>query len=331
MTSKQVKYIAEFSVDQEALLNDLSRNGALDQGHMFGYAGIGLDANGFAPYQDFNFTNTYPNAGLAHGSQDLADSTALLENLSSFGQNLGFPSDQSYDYNFVNENSVSYDGFASLLEAAEEDATPTGNEQVQANSVAISSPPADGFFGHENGQATSVSLPRPPTEGFFQRSFIPGEHSERQQSADSSGQVTDSHGKCGKKRKTLSEEELARERDLWGSGNDSDDQDYDEEKENDSEDTQPASELSISNSDLKQAGVQFATALFKRPSKASRKYSSKFKLSQAVMRLLTVIMQDLLCQRCIHPLSWNRNRFYTCKVLRKSTCWTRIIQRDVNV
>lgn len=335
MTSQQVRHIAEFSVDQEALLNDLTRNGALDQDHMFGDAGMGADANGFAPYQDFNYTDTYPDARLANGFQDLADSATLLESLSDLGQHLDFLNDPYYDYNSINENSVSDDGFAGLLESAATavggDATRVGQEQIQAALVALPSSPADGCFGHDNVQATSVTLPRPPTDGFFKRSFLPELRSKRQQSADSSGQSTDDGEKGSKNRKKLSEEELASERDLWGSDDDSDDQNYEEEKETESEDAQPASEPSLSNADLKQAGVKSATALFKRPSKASRKYSSKFESSQITVESLTMILQDLLCQRCIYPSSWNPNHFYTCKVLRRSTCWTRIIQREVNV
>lgn len=107
-----------FPNDQAATLRDLARNGASNEGNVFG-DGDAQHSNGAFP-NDYIFSEAYPMAGLANSSNDL-DPAALLESLANFEH----PP-------IENPAPVSNDHFASLLQAA---ATAGGQEVQKENRV----------------------------------------------------------------------------------------------------------------------------------------------------------------------------------------------------
>lgn len=246
----------DFDPDQAALLQDLARNGAPESqtygypelgtngGHMNGYnenASNGMHSNdvlpidGYAYYADF----TYPEAGLLQSQQDLDldDPAALLESLA----------------NFEHPPSSSNHQFASLLQAA---ATATGEEAAQLD------------LGRTRKSARQSRHMEEPN---IAQSYTPENRSRRRPS--DRPDIMETHGFVtrGNKRKRVldeadEEEQLRREREIWGP----------EEPEEEDPYQEPLYERSpVSTSEARAAGVHSAAALFRRPSSASKKYTSK--------------------------------------------------------
>jgi hypothetical protein len=249
----------DFDPEQAAMLQDLARDGAPDDAQMYGYPEAGLNsvqlnsygdgspnsmqANGISRASDFayNMNFTHSDAGLLQGQQDidLDDPAALLESLANFEH----PQSSS-------NAPISNDHFASLLQAA---ATAGGQET-----------------GHVNVGQARRSTRRSTVAEHIGVSQTPltnkRSHNKQPDTRESHSPITRS-----KRRDRVSEEieeaeQLARERDIWGS---------------DEPEGEDASTFSIQYdhppvcaSDARAAGVHSAAALFRRPSTASRKYPS---------------------------------------------------------
>jgi len=191
-----------------------------------------------------------------------ADSAALLESLAELEQISNQEAQQTACLNLVIQ-----DNYGSLLEAdiGAGDSLTYSSTQDQAQ---ISPRPVK---PHAPGDLFKRSFN--PDE-FFKRTFIPDVQpkSQLQHGVGIGEQHLNGGGINSNKRqkvthRSLGTNELALERDLWGS----------EEDEDDNEDDHPVTVSSpISTSEARLAGVHSATALFRQPSKAARKYSRKF-------------------------------------------------------
>jgi hypothetical protein len=244
---------SDFPSDQAAILRDLARNGAADEASMYGYADMGsnIQSNGANPSQEFSFTDTYPITGLSNSFQDIEDPAALLESLAGFDH---VPS--AHDA----RASVSNDHFASLLQAA---ATAGGEEIAHAQ----------GAHGQEHAGQTS----QPDTYGFFKRTFAPEPRAKRKRKARELDGTEDaeedgrSYGLISNKRRKKTpppedEDQLAREREIWGP---------DEEDDDVSVPDDGFQQAPIATADARAVGVHSAAALFRRPSTASKKYTRR--------------------------------------------------------
>ncbi len=247
---------SDFPSDQAAILRDLARNGAADEANIYGYADMGsnIQSNGANPSQDFSFSNAYPFAGLSNSFQDIEDSAALLESLAGFDH---VPSGNDA------RASISNDHFASLLQAA---ATAGGQEIAQTEAA----------HEQENDGQTVQS----DNYGFFKRTFPPEPRSKRKRKArELDGNAVDeedgrSYGLISNKRRKKTplpedEDQLAREREIWGP-----EEDVDEDDVSIPDDS--FQRTSIAPADARAVGVHSAAALFRRPSTASKKYTRKF-------------------------------------------------------
>jgi hypothetical protein len=247
MTSLVTDNAQQLSEEQNALLELLLRNEAADQDtSMYGYADIPSEANSFQSYPDFNFTDIFPLTGLSNDPQDLTQSavtTAYLESLANF------------------EHPVQLELSASdgLLVA-----TATADEQTTAQTER-----QDDHTQNSNDRFVI-------DDDFFTRSFALDSQSSRQQVLETQGKLVekpDERESRNKQRKvtfqSLSEKELALERELWGS---------EDEEDDFHNDPRTPEHSPLSTSEARAAGVHSATALFRRPSKASRKYSSESKM-----------------------------------------------------
>jgi hypothetical protein len=255
----------DFDPEQAAMLQDLARSGA-PEAQMYGYPEVGansghlngypdntsndmhsngvLPVNGLAYYPGF----TYAEAGLLQSQQDLDldDPAALLESLANF------------EHPPTNSNApISNDHFASLLQAA---ATAGGEEAARVDlgrtrrstrqSRAMEEPHSTQNQAHEARSRRSLNDKSNPPEnhGFVTR---------------------------GNKRKrvldeTDEEEQLRREREIWGP---------EEPEEEDPFHQEPQYEHPpIATSEARAAGVHSAAALFRRPSSASKKYTSTYSI-----------------------------------------------------
>ena len=239
---------ADFNSDQAAILQDLARNGAADEAHMYGYGEANLQSNGANPSVDFTFSAAYPSTGLSNSFQDMEDPAALLESLASFEHPP--PSNEG-------PTPGSNDHFESLLQAVE-------RAEGQAG------PPK------EHGQTGRNSTPRRTEQhGFSQKSPLNENRSKRRRDEDEDDGRTFGFIKTSRssKRQKQSvqdedEEQLAKEREIWGP------------EENDEQDGSTAFEYQhspIATADARAVGVHSAAALFRRPSTASKKYTSKFR------------------------------------------------------
>jgi hypothetical protein len=187
------------------------------------------------PHSNWDFVFSDADPLTIGGFQDLEDPAALLESLASF------------EHSTSNESSlaVSNDHFASLLQAAGEAAAQTGHDQSRRSVSHLASQietAADQF-----GNSTA--------HGFARRK-------RKRQEEDSFGFITNKHQKHGD---SDSEEgyRLARDHEIWGP------EDEDEDRNSPALEGQP-----IPTADARAIGVHSAAALFRRPSEASKKYTS---------------------------------------------------------
>lgn len=245
---------SDFPSDQAAILQDLARNGAADEASMYGYAEMGsnIQSNGADPSQEFYFTDAYPTTGLSSSYQDMAESTALLGSLAAF----------EHPPSTDERTPVSNDHFASLLRAAE---TAVGAEIAQA----------------EGEQDNAGQSGEPDTYDFFRRTFDPEPRPKRKRTArganrdevDAEQEDGRSYGLVSNKRRkrTPSPEDpdqLAREREIWGPETPEAEEDNEGSIPDDSFPQNP-----MSTAEARSHGVHSAAALFRRPSKASKKYT----------------------------------------------------------
>jgi hypothetical protein len=246
---------SDFPSDQAAILRDLARNGAADEASMYGYTDMGsnMQSNGADPSLEYSFSDAYPTTGLSNSYQDMDDSAALLGSLAAFEHP---PSNNA-------RTSVSNDHFASLLRAAE---TAGGVEIAQAEG------------SHE--QDSTAQSGQSDTYGFFKRTFEPDARPKRKRTArgrnseiDAEQEEAQSYGLVSNKRRKKSlppddPDQLAREREIWGPESPEDEQDNDV-----SSPEEIVQQPQISTATARALGVHSAAALFRRPSKASKKYT----------------------------------------------------------
>ena len=239
---------ADFNSDQAAILQDLARNGAADEAHMYGYGEASIQSNGANPSMDITFSDAYPSSGLSHSFQDMEDPAALLESLANFEHppptNDG-PTPGSNDH------------FESLLQAVER---AEGQE----------APPKD------HAQPRRTATPRSTGNYVFpQGSPLKEQRSKRRRDEDEDeddgrtfGFITSSRRSKRQKQSIQDEDEeqLAREREIWGPEED--------DEPNDSTNFE-YQHSPVASADARAVGVHSAAALFRRPSTASKKYTSK--------------------------------------------------------
>lgn len=256
---------SDFPSDQAAILQDLARNGAADEASMYGYTSMAsnVQSNGAAPSQEYSFSDAYPTTALSNSYQDMDDPAALLESLAAFEHPAGNNA----------RNAVSNDHFASLLQAA---ATAGGAEIAHAEGNE-----------HDNGGQTGQS----DAYGFFRRTFDPEPRPKRKRAARglSNGEVNAeddrrSHSLSPNKRRKKTPlpedpDQLAREREIWGSEED------EAEDDNVSVSEHSFQHIPISTANARKIGVHSAAALFRRPSAASKKYARKFRPSSCEVEL----------------------------------------------
>jgi hypothetical protein len=240
----------DFTSDQTAILRDLARDGTADEANMYGYTDANAQSNGESsganPSMDFIFSDAYPSTGLSNSFQDMEDPAALLESLASFEHPP--PGNEGL-------TPVSNDHFASLLQAAA--ATAGGQEAAQKDHT-------------QPGRNTTPR--RIEQYGFLQKSPPKENRSKRRRDEDSGrtfGFITTARSIKRQKQSVQDEDEeqLAKEREIWGP------------EDNDEPDESAIFEYQHSptaTADARAVGVHSAAALFRRPSTASKKYTSKF-------------------------------------------------------
>jgi len=253
----------DFEPEQAAMLQDLARNGAPEAqvygypevgangGHLTGYsdnASNDMHSNGvllvvgLANYMDF----TYVETGLLQSQQDLDldDPAALLESLANF------------EHPPASSNApISNDHFASLLQAA---ATAGGEEAARI----------------DLGKTRRSTRQSRATEELVTKQKDTHEVRPRRRLNDKPN-LTESHDFVtrGTKRKrvldeTDEEEQLRREREIWGPEEPEEENPFDQEPQ--------YGHSPIATSEARAAGVHSAAALFRRPSSASKKYTSTY-------------------------------------------------------
>lgn len=259
--NSDLSHHGDFDPEQAAMLQDLARNGA-PEAQIYGYPEVGasggnlnsysegasndMHSNGVLPVAGLAYCAdfTYAEAGLLQSQQDLDldDPAALLESLANF------------DHPPTSTNApISNDHFASLLQAA---ATAGGEEAARV----------------DLGKTRRSTRQSRPTEELVMRQNDTHEVRSRRRLNDKPN-TPESHGFVtrGTKRKraldeTDEEEQLRREREIWGP---------EEPEKEDPFDQEPQYGHSpIPTSEARAAGVHSAAALFRRPSSASKKYTS---------------------------------------------------------
>jgi len=191
-------------------------------------------------------SNAHPPSGLSHSFHGLDDPAALLESLAAFDQ-----------LSSSHETAAgSNDHFASLLQAA---ATATGEEAAHNE--------------YDHGRDGTSKSPTP--EEFDPSQSQPGPDSHRKRKQDERDEQPYEFAANKAARRSSSEDEaeqLAREREIWGP----------EDEELALPETFEHQYTPIPGADARAVGVHSAAALFRRPSTASKKYTSKFiSISQA--------------------------------------------------
>ncbi|KAL2074459.1 hypothetical protein VTL71DRAFT_8237 [Oculimacula yallundae] len=249
--------------DQASILQDLA-NGAADSAHVA--EGDEAEDPGGADTQfdylfeeDENEDDTYPIAGLETSVQeDLTNSAALLESLANYEPpSLAI---ESRAPPLLND----HDHFESLLQAA---ATAEVVEAAEGNSSQVRDNFAlyDEFDAYEYYKRSFDPIPNDPipidTNNKRKRDedYVPDDKSETTARSPSKRQksipveVADEDA-----------EQLALERELWGP----------EEEEHEDSISTPEQKVSpLRTVDARALGLQSATALFRRPSEASKKYT----------------------------------------------------------
>jgi len=252
----------DFDPEQAAMLQDIARNGA-PEAQMYGYPEVGansghlnghsdgaandMHSNGVLPLAGLAYYAgfTYPEPGLLQSQQDLDldDPAALLESLANF------------EHPPTSSNApISNDHFASLLQAA---ATAGGEEAARVD---------------RGRTRRSTRQPRATEEAVTRQNDTHEVQSRRR--LNDKPNPPESHGFVtrGTKRKraldvTDEEEQLRREREIWGSEEPEGEHPFDQEPR--------YGHSPIATSAARAAGVHSAAALFRRPSSASKKYTSK--------------------------------------------------------
>lgn len=250
----------DFDPEQAAMLQALARNGA-PEAQIYGFHDNGTHLNGYddGGSSDLHSTGMHIHtrlvcyagvsdceAGLLSSQQDLdlTDPAALLESLAS------------YEHPPPSSNiPISNDHFASLLQAAA--ATAGGQDAALRDSNPSRRTATQSRSGEEFGD----------TANYISESASQRNHNE--------ASVTETRGvvtRSSKRRRVVDEveeaEQLARERAIWGP---------EEPEEDDNSDDEPHYEHpTISTSEARAVGVASAVALFRRPSSASKKYTSTF-------------------------------------------------------
>lgn len=192
------------------------------------------------PNSPFTWPNAYSTLGLSNGFQDLDDPAALLESLANF--------EHAPSSNEAN-TAASNDHFASLLQAA---ATATGEEAAQTE--------------HDQGRRGVGQSPTP--EQFAPSQSPPPSSGQRKRKRlDLDGQPYGFVANKNPRRSSPEDEEqqLAREREIWGP----------EDSADDAPVTFDYQHLPITSANARAAGVHSAAALFRRPTPAAKKYTSK--------------------------------------------------------
>jgi hypothetical protein len=259
--SGDLSHHEDFDPEQAAMLQDLARNGA-PEAQMYGYPEVGANGGHLNGYPD-NASNdmpsngvlpvaglanypdsTYTEAGLLQNQQDLDldDPAALLESLASF------------EHPPASSNAqISNDHFASLLQAA---ATAGGEEAARV----------------DLGKTRRSTRQLRATEELVTRQKDTHEVLPRRRLNDKPNSP-ESHGfvtRGTKRRRVLEdtdeEEQLKREREIWGPEEPEEENPFDQEPQ--------YGHSPIATSEARAAGVHSAAALFRRPSSASKKYTS---------------------------------------------------------
>jgi hypothetical protein len=194
------------------------------------------------PESIFASSNAHSPLGLSNSFQSLDDPAALLESLAGFEH-----VSSSNETNATGSN----DHFASLLQAA---ATATGAEAAQD------------VQDHEKGGAGQSPAP----EQFIPSQSLPSSDARRKRTqVDLDEETFGWAANKAPRRSSLEDEaeQLAREREIWGP----------EDSEEATTTTFENQHAPIASADARAVGVHSAAALFRRPSTASKKYTSKFK------------------------------------------------------
>lgn len=267
-----------FPPDQAALLRDLARNGSADEAHMYGCSDG--QANGAAPnMHPAVFSDAYPSTGLSSGLQDLDDPAALLESLANFEHppsNNGLP-------------AVSNDHFESLLQAV---ATAGGQE-----AAAQAGRGRNRRGARQSTTSNQFSFPQSPQTSARPKRKRPQEEEEQEEEEQEEEDDESSFGfiitsKRQKQRQAADDpEQLAREREIWGP---------EDEDEEDGSTALARQHNIVAAADARAAGVHSAAALFRRPSAASKKYTSTFLYSRICVSY-TNLLQDRRCQSSLRP------------------------------
>lgn len=186
------------------------------------------------PIADFTFIDAYPVTELSNNYQDLDNPASLLSSIASYEHTIS---------GHEGSTTTSHDHFASLLQAAttatEAEAAQTGHSK---NGVPIGQPVINDNFGFQN-PPTGTKRKRSAENDYS--SFIKTKHQRRSPGSE--------------------EDELGREREIWGP-----------EENEDEESTMMEYKQSLAmTANARAIGVHSAAALFRRPSSASKKYTSK--------------------------------------------------------
>lgn len=226
--------------DQAAILRNLARDGAREANNAHNYSGGAVNGNnGAAPVSDFTSSehHTYDETGLGTNYEDL-DPAALLESLANYE----FTPSETQDH-----MNASNSHFASLLKAA-----------VTAEEGETSQRDTDGsrLRGHSTGIPAQEPFPQQPVAtGSRKRRQTRGNAEEEQ-----FGFILPNKSKRAKVREPEDPDELALEREIWGP-----------EEGEDANENMTSSGSSVTT---KIPGVHSASALFRKPSAASKKYTS---------------------------------------------------------
>jgi hypothetical protein len=210
------------------------------------------------PESNFAASHAHSPLGLSHSFQGLDDPAALLESLAAF--------DHIPSSNEIN-TTASNDHFASLLQAA---ATATGEEAAQ-NEHDQHEHDQHEQDQHEHDPERESTSQSPTPEQCAPSQNIPGPSPEARRKRTKEERDDTPYGFVANKaaRRSSPEDEaeqLAREREIWGP----------EDNELDLPGTFENQHTPIPGADARAVGVHSAAALFRRPSTASKKYTSKF-------------------------------------------------------
>jgi hypothetical protein len=191
------------------------------------------------PNSNSAVSNAYSVLGPSNSFQDLEDPAALLESLANF--------EHAQSSNEAN-TTVSNDHFASLLQAAAtatgEEAAQTGQDQDRRGAIRSTTP--EQFASPQSPPSSDARRKRKRHEREDQSFGFITNKAPRRSSPDDE------------------EQRLAREREIWGP----------EYTEEDTPATFEYQHTALAGADARAAGVHSAAALFRRPSTASKKYTS---------------------------------------------------------